>query len=140
MLTKRFGIGTLILALLLMSMALVPAASDEEIREDVDGSEVNLTIEEGPVVIYHSDPITQNNPYWYLLMADTNEQKILFQYIDNCSASNQEKQAMKQSMTDIWSRYPDNITEEDNQILESVDTKVGEYLNGKYGGSTEEGE
>jgi hypothetical protein len=74
MLTKRFGIGTLILALLLMSMALVPAASDEEIREDVDGSEVNLTIEEESVVIYHSDPITQNNPYWYLLMADTTVQ------------------------------------------------------------------
>ncbi|HII91882.1 MAG TPA: hypothetical protein HA262_06855 [Methanosarcina sp.] len=35
-------------------------------------------------------------------------------------------------MTDIWSRYPDNITEEDNQTLEYIDTKVGEYLSNKY--------
>lgn len=128
---KRFGIGKLILAVLLMSVAFVPAANAEETREDVDGSEANLTLEE-PVFIYN-DPITENSPYWYLLIADTNQQQILFQYIDNCSVSNQEKQSMKQSMTDIWNRYPDNITEEDNQTLEYIDSKVGEYLNGKYG-------
>jgi len=31
---------------------------------------------------------------------------------------------MKHSMTEIWSRYPDNITEEDNQTLEYIDTNL----------------
>lgn len=39
---------------------------------------------------------------------------------------------MKRPMTDIWSRYPDNITEEDNQTLEYINTKVGKYLSSKY--------
>lgn len=58
---KKFGIGTLILAVLLISMAFVPAANAEEPREDVDGSEANLTLEV-PMFICN-DPITENNPY-----------------------------------------------------------------------------
>ncbi|AKB54792.1 hypothetical protein MSBR2_0611 [Methanosarcina barkeri 227] len=99
--------------------------------EDIDGSEAELVEEQEPAV--SADLITENRPYWYLLIAGKEEQKTLFQYIDNCSASDQEKQSMKQSMADIWSRYPDNITEKDYQALELVDTKVGEYLNDTYG-------
>lgn len=46
---------------------------------------------------------------------------------------------MKEAMKDIWSRYPDQITEEDYPVLESISDAVGKYLNDKYGGSTEEG-
>ncbi|PAV14153.1 hypothetical protein ASJ81_02500 [Methanosarcina spelaei] len=130
MFKKKFRIGTLILVVLLISVASVPAANAEEPREDVNGSEANLTSEQ--LLYIYNDPITENSPYWYLLAANTNEKQTLFQYIDNCSVSDQEKISMKHSMTDIWSRYPDNITEEDNQTLEYIDTTVGEYLSNKY--------
>lgn len=142
---QKLKTSTLFIALLILSLIFVSVLSFERVKKDIngseakdiDGSEAELAVEQEPLV--SADPITENRPYWYLLIADKDQQKILFQYIDNCSASDQEKKAMKQSMADIWSRYPDNITEKDYQTLESVDTKVGEYLNDKYGVSTEEG-
>jgi hypothetical protein len=136
---QKLKTSTLLIALLIISLIFVSVLSFEKVKkdmngskaEDIDGSEAELVAEQEPSV--PADPITENRPYWYLLIADKEEQKTLFQYIDNCSASDQEKKAMKQSMADIWSRYPDNITEEDNQTLELVDTKVGEYLNNTYG-------
>ena len=136
---QKLKTSTLLIALLIISLIFVSVLSFEKVKkdmngskaEDIDGSEAELVAEQEPSV--PADPITENRPYWYLLIADKEEQKTLFQYIDNCSASDQEKRAMKQSMADIWSRYPDNITEEDNQTLELVDTKVGEYLNDTYG-------
>jgi hypothetical protein len=137
---QKLKTSTLLIALLVLSLIFVSVSSFERIKkdmngskaEDIDGSEAELVGEQEPSV--PTAPITENNgPYWYLLTVDKEEQKTLFQYIDNCNASDQEKKAMKQSMADIWSRYPDNITEEDNQTLELVDTKVGEYLNDTYG-------
>lgn len=137
---QKLKTSTLLIVLLILSLIFVSVLSFEKVKkdmngskaEDIDGSEAELVAEQEPSV--PADPITENNgPYWYLLTVDKEEQKTLFQYIDNCNASDQEKKAMKQSMADIWSRYPDNITEEDNQTLELVDTKVGEYLNDTYG-------
>ncbi|HII92244.1 MAG TPA: hypothetical protein HA262_08790 [Methanosarcina sp.] len=145
---QKLKTSTLLIALLIISLIFVSVLSFENVKkdmngskaedidgskaEDIDGEEVELVAEQEPSV--PADPIIENNgPYWYLLTVDKEEQKTLFQYIDNCNASDQEKKAMKQSMADIWGRYPDNITEEDNQTLELVDTKVGEYLNDTYG-------
>ncbi|HIH73837.1 MAG TPA: hypothetical protein HA306_00590 [Methanosarcina sp.] len=137
MVLKKVGVGTLILTMLLVGIALMPVASAEKISEDIDGLETELIVEEPePIPV---DPITEDRPYWYLLIADKNQQKVLFQYIDNCYVSDQEKKDMKKAMKDIWSRYPDQITEEDYPVLESVSDTVGKYLNDKYGGSTEEG-
>ena len=137
---QKLKTSTLLIVLLILSLIFVSVLSFEKVKkdmngskaEDIDGSEAELVAEPEPSV--PADLITENDgPYWYLLTVDKEEQKTLFQYIDNCNASDQEKKAMKQSMADIWSRYPDNITEEDNQTLELVDTKVGEYLNDTYG-------
>jgi hypothetical protein len=137
---QKLKTSTLLIALLIISLIFVSVLSFEKVKkdmngskaEDIDGEEVELVAEQEPSV--PADPIIENNgPYWYLLTVDKEEQKTLFQYIDNCNASDQEKKAMKQSMADIWGRHSDNITEEDNQTLELVDTKVGEYLNDTYG-------
>ncbi|WP_052725715.1 hypothetical protein [Methanosarcina barkeri] len=136
---QKLKTNMLLIALLILSLIFVSVLSFEKVKqdmngskaEDIDGSEAELVEEQEPAV--SADLITENRPYWYLLIAGKEEQKTLFQYIDNCSASDQEKQSMKQSMADIWSRYPDNITEKDYQALELVDTKVGEYLNDTYG-------
>ena len=75
--------------------------------EDIDGEEVELVAEQEPSV--PADPIIENNgPYWYLLTVDKEEQKTLFQYIDNCNASDQEKKAMKQSMAESVSDLINN--------------------------------
>jgi len=134
---RNLGIGTLLIALLILSLIFVLVLNFEKVREDIDGPEAKLTVEKPEPI--SADPIKEDRPYWYLLIADKDQQKVLFEYIDNCNASDQEKETMKEAMTDIWSRYPDHITKEDYQVLESVDAKVGKYLNDKYGGSTEEG-
>lgn len=77
-------------------------------------------------------PIKEPVPYerfGYLLKADAREQKVLFGYIDNCYVSEKEKQEMKDSMKDVWSRYPDAITEQDDQTLAYIENKTAEYLN-----------
>lgn len=134
---RNIGISTLLTALLILSLIFVLVLNFEKVRKDIDGSEAELFVEQPEPI--SADLIAEGRPYWYLLIADKDQQKVLFEYIDNCSASDQEKESMKEAMTDIWSRYPDHITEEDYQVLESVDAKVGKYLNDKYGGSTEEG-
>lgn len=68
-------------------------------------------------------------PYKYLLEADSREQKILFEYIDSCYVSEKEKQEMKDSMKDIWDRYPDETAEEDYDTLSYISKKTSEYLN-----------
>jgi hypothetical protein len=72
-------------------------------------------------------------PFRYLLEANSNEQKILIEYINNSFITEKEKQEMKNSMKDIWSRYPDKITEDDHEILKEVETATGEYFNSVYG-------
>lgn len=79
-------------------------------------------------------PIKEPVPYerfGYLLKAkaDSRKQTVLFGYIDNCYVSEKDKQEMKDSMKDIWSRYPDAITEQDNETLAYVENKTAEYLN-----------
>ncbi|WP_407355109.1 hypothetical protein [Methanolobus sp. WCC5] len=73
--------------------------------------------------------------YGYLLEADSKEQAVLFEYIDNCYASEKEKQEMKDSMKDIWERYPEGITEQDSIILGYIEMKTAEYLNDEYSNS-----
>lgn len=132
MIFKKIGVGTLILTMLLVSIAFMPAASAEKLTERTNTAVENieyLVLEEEPI-------ITLNTPihtYWYLLEADNQEQKILFSYIDNCYVSDEEKKEMKKAMKDIWSRYPDQITEEDNLTLEKIDIATAKYLNEKYG-------
>ncbi|WP_440956806.1 hypothetical protein ACSAZK_07915 [Methanosarcina sp. Mfa9] len=153
---RKFGIVGLLAVMLLASVVVISALSansvpelttevvepaeivdEERIREDADGPEVELIVEEpGPVPV---NPISENRPYWYLLIADPEQQKVLFSYIDNCYVSDEEKNEMKMAMEDIWNRYPDRITEKDYLMLEKVDVATAEYLNYKHGVSTEEG-
>jgi|GEM_PF-3129798 len=156
---RKFGIAGLLAVMLLVSVVVISALSansvpeltaefeepaeivdEERIREDADGPEVELIVEEEPELDPVSvDPISENRPYWYLLIADPEQQKVLFSYIDNCYVSDEEKNEMKVAMEDIWNRYPDRITEQDYLMLEKVDVATAEYLNYKHGVSTEEG-
>lgn len=77
-------------------------------------------------------PTYADERYGYLLRAGSKEQAVLFEYIDNCYASEKEKQEMKDSMKDIWERYPDEITEQDYTTLSYVEKKTAEYLNDQY--------
>jgi hypothetical protein len=115
---KKFGLRILILAMLLVSIAIVPAASAEKLNEktnDTAVDEIEYSVPEPEPVITLNK--TSKQPYWFLLEANDKEQKILFSYIDNCYVSNEEKKEMKKEMKDIWKRYPDKITEEDYQTL-----------------------
>jgi hypothetical protein len=130
---KKLEIGTLILAILLTCMALVPAVSAEELaknRNDTDTGYIEELVEEEPTITLNIMP---KHTYWFLLEADEEERKILFGYIDNCDISDEKKKEMKKAMKDIWSRYPDQITDEDNLTLEETDTATAKYLSGKYG-------
>lgn len=127
MIKKKFGIGMLILAMLLVSIAFMPAASAETLSKD----DADIAVEE-PITTLDTAP---KSPYWYLLEADDEEQKILFSYIDNCYVSDKEKKEMKKAMKDIWKRYPDQITEQDNLTLDKVAKATAEYLNDEYGTS-----
>lgn len=134
---RSSGISILFIGLLTLSLIFVMALNIERIHKDTDGPEAELVVEEPEPI--SGDPITEDRPYWYLLIADKDQQEVLFQYIDNSNVSDQEKYTMKEAMTDIWSRYPDKINEEDYQVLESVSDTVGKSLNDQYGGSTVEG-
>jgi hypothetical protein len=124
----------LFLTMLLVNTLLVSAMSAETLTEKTNV----MAIEEIECSIPEPEPIITLNvtpklPYWYLLEADDKEKKILFGYIDNCYVSDEEKKEMKKVMKDIWKRYPDQITKEDNLTLEKVDKATAEYLNEKYG-------
>lgn len=134
MITKtKFGIGALF-AVMLVSMAFVPAVSAETLTEDT----ADTVVEERKSPLPEPEPITvldttPKSSYSYLLEADKEEQKILFSYIDNCYVSDEEKKEMKKAMKDIWKRYSDQITEQDNLMLDKVANETAEYLNDKYG-------
>ncbi|NLN43552.1 MAG: hypothetical protein GX152_05065 [Methanosarcina sp.] len=132
--TKKFGLRILILAMLLVSMVFVPASCAKPFTEKITEKaveEIEYSVPEPEPIITLST--TSKMPYWYLLEADENQQKIFFSYIDNCYVSNEEKKEMKKEMEDIWKRYPDKITEEDYQTLEEISNATSEYLNHKYG-------
>lgn len=130
---KKFGLRTLILAMLLVSMLFIPVSSakpsTEKTTDKLEEIEYNVP-EPEPIITLNT---TSKLPYWYLLEADENQQKIFFSYIDNCYVSNEEKKEMKKEMKDIWKRCPDKITEEDYQTLEKINKVTAEYLNNKYG-------
>jgi len=134
--SKRIGIGALLAVMLLVSMAFVPAVSAEALSQ---GTSPEIVTTEQPELIPEPLPTvdtastTEQNPFWYLLEAGKEEQKTLLKYIDNSYVSNKEKQEMKKSMKDIWKRYPDQITESDNIVLERVAKATAEYLNDVYG-------
>ena len=132
----KFGISALLVAMLLMSMVFVPAASGKTINEEkdiemVDNFLIELTPESEPIIV--SSLTAEKGPYWYLIEADKEEQKILFKYIDNCYVTTKEKTEMKKAMKNIWKRYPGQLTEEDNEALEKVAKYTAEYWNDKYG-------
>lgn len=134
----RFGIGALLAAILLVSMAFVPTVSAEVLTEDtvkeiVTTDQPELIPEPLPDIVVDAVSVAEQNPYWYLLEADNEQQKTLFEYIDNSYVSKKEKQEMKKAMKDIWRRYPDKLTEEDDIMLEKVAVATAEYLNDKYG-------
>lgn len=133
---NKFGIRILFLTMFLISTVFVPVASAETLTEDTD----NIAIGEMEYPVPEPEPITvldttPKSPYLHLLEADNEEQEILFGYIDNCYISDEEKEEMKKSMEDIWKRYPDQITEQDNLMLDKVAKATAEYLNDKYGNS-----
>ena len=139
MMKNRIKFGALLAVMLIMSMALVPAVSAAEALNENTFPEIvttelpELIAEPLPELPVNSASATEHHPYWYLIEADNKEQKTLFEYIDNSYVSKEEKQEMKKGMKDIWHRYPDQITEEDNVMLERVETATAEYLNDVYG-------
>lgn len=131
---KKIGIGILCLTIFLMSTAFVLVVSAEILTEDT----ANIVVGEMEYPVPEPEPITvldttPKSPYLHLLEADNEEQEILFGYIDNCYISDEEKEEMKKAMEDIWKRYPDQITEQDNLMLDKVAKATAEYLNDEYG-------
>ncbi len=144
---RKFGIVGLLAVMLLVSVVVISALSANSVPE------LTTEVEEPPEIVddeiqypilEESEPVPKINtstpemPYWYLLEADPEQQKILFSYIDNCYVSDEEKNEMKMAMEDMWNRYPDQITGQDYLMLEKVAFATAEYLNGKHGVSTEE--
>lgn len=65
---KNSIIYTLIIAIMVLSLIFVLIVNFERVREDADGPEAELIAEEPePIPV---DPITEDRPYWYLLIAD----------------------------------------------------------------------
>ncbi|MDW7727786.1 MAG: hypothetical protein SCH70_11880 [Candidatus Methanoperedens sp.] len=130
------GIGMFLAAMLLVSMAFIPAVSAEALSQGTSPEIVNTEQPElipEPLPTVGSASTIEQNPFWYLIEANKEEQKTLLKYIDNSYVSNKEKQEMKKAMKDIWKRYPDQITENDNIVLERVAKATAEYLNDVYG-------
>lgn len=73
---KKFGLRTLILAMLLVSMLFIPASSAKPLTEKI----TEKAVEEIEYNVPEPEPIITLNttaklPYWYLLEADENQQK-----------------------------------------------------------------
>ncbi len=127
-------LGAMLAAMLLLSMTIVPAVSAEVLGQ---GTVSEVLTTEQPKLIPEPIPTinstqTDSRPFWYLIDADKEEQKILFKYIDNSYISNKEKQEMKKAMKEIWEN-PDQISEENQLMLAKVATATAEYLNDVYG-------
>ncbi len=98
----KFGIGALLAAMLLLSMAFVSVVSAEVLIEDtvteiMTTDQPELVPEPLPDIAVDTTSVAEQNPYWYLLLADKEQQKTLFEYIDNSYVSKKEKQEMKKS-------------------------------------------
>ncbi|MFZ3383348.1 MAG: hypothetical protein WA144_05430 [Candidatus Methanoperedens sp.] len=131
---KGLQLGAVLAAMLLLSMAFVPAVSAEVLSQ---GTVYEVVTTDQPKLIPESIPAInstqiEHRPFWYLIEADKEEQKILFKYIDNSYVSNKEKQGMKKAMKEIWEN-PDQISEENQLMLERVAVANAEYLNDVYG-------
>ncbi len=144
---RKFGIVGLLAVMLLVSVVVISALSANSVPEltteveepaEIVDEEIQYPILEEPEPVPKINTSTPEMPYWYLLEADPEQQKILFSYIDNCYVSNEEKNEMKMAMEDMWNRYPEQITGQDYLMLEKVAFATAEYLNDKHGVSTEE--
>lgn len=147
MIKKKLKIGILILVILLVSTALVQAASakaekanannfsDEKIETyDIEGLTPEKVEEiEDRVSYIKSLPTTIHNaPYMGLVTADNTTKKVILGYIDNFSVSSTEKKEMKKELKDIWSRVPGKITEEDYPVIQKIGDAVTKYIEETY--------
>jgi hypothetical protein len=144
---KKFRLRMLILAMLLVSIAFVPAASakaDKVNTNNSSDSEVEtygiegLTPEKVKEIEARANYLenlpdsVHNAPYWAMVAADKDTKKAVLQYIDKLSVSNFEKEEMKKSMNDIWNRVPDKITEKDYPVIQKVGDAVTKYIEETY--------
>lgn len=134
--SNKIRIVSMLLAILMLSVVFVSSVNAEVENENLDSEivdeyQVNLTPETEPTVVPSST--TEKEPYWYLVEADKEEQKILFNYIDNCYVTKEEKNEMKKAMKDIWKKDPSELTNDDYEILGKIENATSEYLNDEYG-------
>lgn len=144
---KKIGAGILTFAMLLVSMAFLPvvsAAADEENAISLSDNEVNtydidgLTsqkireIEVSASYVRSLPDTVKKAPYMGLVTADDETKTVVLRYIDNFSMSDSEKSKMKNSLQDIWSRVPDNITEEDYPVIQNIGDAVTNYVEETY--------
>jgi len=140
MILKRTRVRTLILAMLLVCMVLVPAASAKNPSDSkvetygIKGLDANKVKEiEARASYIKSLPDTiQNAPYMGLVTADDETKKAVLGHIDNLSISDSEKNEMKNEMEDIWSRVPDKITEDDYPVIQKIGDAVTKYVEDTY--------
>lgn len=76
--------------------------------------------------------IVQNAPYSPLLSATPQQQQTYLKYIDNFPLSDTEKEELKKTMVDIWSRMPNRISINDYKTLEKMGKNVDEYVGKIY--------
>ncbi|MFO7966951.1 MAG: hypothetical protein R6U44_05070 [Archaeoglobaceae archaeon] len=97
--------------------------------------------------------IKEATPYWILLAASKKEQKVLFEYIDNCNLTEEETERMKEFMSEMWNEYPVKfvkrgkvttiifdteesnvkLTEDENAMLGQIAKAVIEYKESNTG-------
>lgn len=133
--------------MLLVSMAFAPAVSAETDNANMNNSSDNevetygiegLTPEkvkeiEARASYVRSLPATiQNAPYIGLVTADDETKKVVLGYIDNLSVSDSEKKEMKNELQDIWSRVPNEITENDYPVIQKIGDAVTKYVEETY--------
>ncbi|MDK2948289.1 MAG: hypothetical protein PWQ63_1449 [Methanolobus sp.] len=162
--SKKIKISSLLMVMLILSMAFVAVVSAKE-KDTTDSSkmdkltsaekklidEYDFTLED---IQYYEDlgfdaktilkteskvkyskslpQIIQNAPYRPMITADTDSQKAILKHIDNFSVSKTEKEEMKKSLIDIWSRVPNKITEDDYTALTKIGVTLDAYLGETY--------
>jgi hypothetical protein len=85
----------LILCLLLLPAAAAetPRPAESPVEAPVDRLEID-------------DAVKQATPYYVMLVGTDDERENLLGYIDRSPRSTEEKEAMKESLGEIWQRYP----------------------------------
>jgi hypothetical protein len=73
-----------------------------------------------------------NAPYWPMVAADDDTKKAVLGYIEKLSVSDSEKREMKKSMNDIWSRFPNKITQNDYPVIQKIGDAVYNYIEKTY--------